>query len=98
MAHLVALGVAAWFYFGARVVIVEAFRAEGTQLPLLAAVTTTRWFLPVASAVGAALSLATVVLPVRKTRRAAVAAMGLVVTGFAVILAALSGIAAALSP
>jgi hypothetical protein len=84
------LGVAAlalFFHLHARVAILAAFRDYGTELPATAALALSAWFLPGALAFAALATLIAIAAPLRRTRRALLVGVGLLVASCALIFA-----------
>jgi hypothetical protein len=66
---------------------VEAFRAYGTKMPALTELAVSSWFVPAAVGLGIASFLASLVLPVRRSRRLGVAAASVVISASALVFA-----------
>jgi hypothetical protein len=80
-------GLSLWFHTRARVSILDAFHAYDTAIPPFTAVALSTWLIPGALAAAGLLDLAAVALPLRRSRRAGLAATGLFVSSTALIFA-----------
>jgi hypothetical protein len=78
---------AVFFHLRSRTAILAAFHEFGTELPPTARLALSSWFLPAALGVAAASALAGIALPLRRTRRAFLVGLGLVVSSAALIFA-----------
>lgn len=76
-----------FFYLRSRVVILAAFREFGTELPATAALALSPWFVPGALGVGALSLLVAVAAPLRRSQRAGLVGLGLLVASAALIFA-----------
>jgi hypothetical protein len=84
------VGVAAlaiFFQLRPRPAILGAFREYGTELPATAALALAPWFLPSALGFAAVASLVGLAAPLRRTRRAFLVGVGLMVAAGALIFA-----------
>jgi hypothetical protein len=84
------IGVAAlafFFHRRARVTILAAFRDYGTELPASAALALSPWFVPGAVAFAAVCTVVALALPLRRSRRALLIGVGLMVAASALIFA-----------
>lgn len=77
-------------YRGARVSVVEAYRAYDTAMPWITAVAVSGWLLPGALGIAGALALLAIAAPLRRSRRAALVAAGLCVSSGALIFTVLA--------
>jgi hypothetical protein len=77
-------------HLGARVSVVEAYRAYDTAMPWMTAVAVSGWLLPGALGVAGALDLVAIAAPMRRSRRAALVSAGLCVSSGALIFAVLA--------
>lgn len=75
------------FHTRVRVSVLDAFQAYDTAIPRLTRLALSPWLMPVALAAAAALDAAAIALPLRRPRRAALAAAGLVASSSALIFA-----------
>lgn len=73
------------FYMQTRVAVLEAFREYGTPMPRGTEVALSIWFLPGAMAASLGLSALAVVLPLRRSQRAALVGAGLVICSAALV-------------
>lgn len=88
------IGVAAlalFFHLRSRTAILGAFHDFDTELPATAAVALSAWFLPAALGFAAVASLVALVAPVRRTQRAFLVGLGLMVAAAALIFAVWAG-------
>ena len=95
------IGVAAlalFFHLRSRTAILEAFHDFDTELPAWAAVGLSSWFLPAALGFAAACSLAGLAAPLRRTQRAFLVGLGLLVAAGALIFAVTVGFLAIFQP
>ncbi|MEP7123863.1 MAG: hypothetical protein ABJE95_23240 [Byssovorax sp.] len=84
------LGVAAlglFFHLRSRAAIAGAFAEFNTAMPAYTALALAPWFLPLALAVAAALSLVAIAAPLRRSRRMTLAGTGLILASSAVCFA-----------
>jgi hypothetical protein len=86
-------GVAAlalFFYLRSRTAILAAFHDYGTEVPAAASLSLSSWFLPAALAFAALCTLVALAAPVRRTRRAFLVGLGLMVAATALVFAILA--------
>jgi hypothetical protein len=76
-----------FFHLHARPAIVADFHDDGIRLPATAALALSAWFLPAALGFGGICSLVGMAAPLRRSRRAALVGVGLVVSASAVVFA-----------
>jgi hypothetical protein len=84
------IGVAAlalFFHLRTRLEILAAFHDFDTEIPAAAAVGLSSWFLPAALGVAGLSTLAALVLPLRRSRRASLMGVGLLLAAAALIFA-----------
>jgi len=95
------IGVAAlglFFHLRSRPAILAAFHDFDTDLPAGAALALSSWFLPATLGASAIVSLAGLVLPLRRTRRAFLVGLGLMVSATALIFAVWAAFAPVFQP
>lgn len=78
---------AIFFHLRPRAAILAAFREYGTALPATAALALAPWFVPSALAFAAVSTLAGLVAPLKRSRRAFLVGIGLMVAASALIFA-----------
>ena len=81
------VALALFFHLRSRTAILAAFRDYGTPIPPMAQVALSAWFLPGATGFAVLASLVALVAPLRRTQRAFVVGLGLVVASGALIFA-----------
>lgn len=81
-----------------RIRVIAAFREFDTPMPRLTALAVHDWLLPAASTAGALCGVAALALPMAPSRRARLAATGVVVSSAALVFAALASLAPMLAP
>ncbi|MCC6554797.1 MAG: hypothetical protein IT372_17620 [Polyangiaceae bacterium] len=81
------VGLSALFHLRARVAVLDAFLEYGTAIPRATQVALSPWLVPVAALAGTALALAAAALPLRRSRRNALAAAGLFLSGVVLVFA-----------
>ena len=89
-AHAFVIGMALLFHLHLRVSVAQAFSDFGTPVPALTAVAISEGFLPAAVGGSLLLSAAGWIVPMKRSRRAALLGAGLCVSSFALIFAILA--------
>lgn len=84
-AGVLALGI--FFHLQSRTAILAAFREFGTELPATAALALSPWFVPGALGISAVSSLVALAAPLRRSQRAVLVGLGLLVASAALIFA-----------
>jgi hypothetical protein len=87
LAHVFVAAMSALFYLRLRVAVAEAFSDFGTTVPGLTAIAISDEFLPAAVVVGMLLTIAGIVLPLKRSRRAMLLGAGVCVASFALVFA-----------
>ncbi len=78
--------------------VLQAFADYGTEMPETAAVALSAWFLPGAVGLSTLLGLVAALAPLRRSKRATLAGVGLLLVSFAVIFAAWASFAPLFQP
>jgi hypothetical protein len=86
-AEIGVVGLALFFHLRTRTQILAAFSDFDTELPRAALVALSPWFLPAALAVAGLCTIAGLAVPLRRTRRAFLVGLGLMVAAGALIFA-----------
>ena len=95
----VAVGaLALFYYFSLRVRVLAAFDAYGTTVPPLTRVALSRWFIPSAIAVALALTLASIALPLRRSRSMRLVQLAVTLLASAVVFAVLAALVPIFNP
>jgi hypothetical protein len=94
----VVAALAALFYTRLRPAVLSAFDEFGTPMPAATAVALSRWFLPGAVALGLVLAVVAAAAPMRRQQRYGALSAGVVISGAALVFAALAAFAPLFQP
>lgn len=87
VSHLIVAAFALFFHLKVRVSVIAAFEEYGTALPPLTQVAVAPWFLPGALGAAAALGLVGFAAPLKRSQRAWLLGVGLVISSSALVFA-----------
>ena len=98
LAELAVGALALFYYFALRIRVLGAFDAYGTSVPPLTAVALSRWFVPSATAIAGALTIAALALPLRRSHALRVLQLAVTILATAVVFAVLAALVPIFKP
>jgi hypothetical protein len=98
LAELAVGSLALFYYFSLRVRVLAAFDAFGTEVPPLTRVALSSWFIPAAIGAAALLTLASIALPLRRSRAMRLVQLAVTVLATAVVFAVLAALVPIFKP